>query len=162
MLSWYRSTCRRSNPRPLYARHCDSASTLWRWTLYAFKLPITEKRGRVVFLFTNRSISIMNMQERGSHSIIFKTASPCILKVIFWVYDSRSKLNIVLGKKLVRCYVWSIALYDSETWTLRKLEWKYLESFEMWCWRRMEKITWARTRSWTYRREEETSKSYPT
>ena len=31
----------------------------------------------------------------------------------------------------VRCYVWSIALYGSETWTLRKLERKYLESFEM-------------------------------
>jgi len=54
-----------------------------------------------------------------------------------------SKLNIELNKKLVRCYVWSIALYGSETWTLRKLEWKYLESFEMWCWRRMEKIKWS-------------------
>ena len=26
--------------------------------------------------------------------------------------------------------------------TLRKLERKYLESFDMWCWRRMEKIKW--------------------
>ena len=51
-----------------------------------------------------------------------------------------SKLNIELKKKLVRCYVWSIALYGSETWTLRKLECKYLESFGTWCWRRMEKI----------------------
>ena len=51
-----------------------------------------------------------------------------------------SKLNIELKKKLVRCYVWSIALYGLETWTVRKLEQKYLESFEMWCWRRMEKI----------------------
>ena len=51
-----------------------------------------------------------------------------------------SKLNIVLKKKLVRCYVWSIVLYGSETWTLRKFEQKYLESFEMQCWRRMEKI----------------------
>jgi hypothetical protein len=55
----------------------------------------------------------------------------------------KSKLNIELAKKLVRCYVWSIALYGSETWTLRKLEQKYLESFEMWCWRRMEKIKWS-------------------
>jgi hypothetical protein len=31
-------------------------------------------------------------------------------------------LNIELGKKLVRRYVWSIALYSSETWTLRKLK----------------------------------------
>ena len=50
------------------------------------------------------------------------------------------RICIELEKKLVRCYVWSIVLYDSETWTLRKLERKYLESFEMWCWRRMEKI----------------------
>jgi hypothetical protein len=42
-----------------------------------------------------------------------------------------SKLNIEHRKKLVRCYVWSIALYGSETWTLRKLERKYLESFEV-------------------------------
>ena len=43
-----------------------------------------------------------------------------------------SKLNIGLKKKMDRCYVWSIALYGSETWTLSTLEWKYLESFEMW------------------------------
>jgi hypothetical protein len=53
-----------------------------------------------------------------------------------------SNLNIELNKKLVRCYVWSIALYGSETWKLRKLERKYFESFEMWFWRRMEKIKW--------------------
>ena len=23
-----------------------------------------------------------------------------------------------------------------------KLEWKYLESFEVWCWRKMQKIKW--------------------
>ena len=27
-----------------------------------------------------------------------------------------SKLNIELRKKLVKCYVWSTALYGSETW----------------------------------------------
>jgi hypothetical protein len=32
-------------------------------------------------------------------------------------------------------------LYGAETWTLRKVDKKYLESFEMWCWRRME-ISW--------------------
>jgi hypothetical protein len=33
-------------------------------------------------------------------------------------------------------------LYGAERWTLRKIDQKYLESFEMWCWRRMEKISW--------------------
>ena len=53
-----------------------------------------------------------------------------------------SKINLQLKKKFVKCYVWSIALYGSETWTLREKERKYLEAFEMWCWRKMEKIDW--------------------
>jgi hypothetical protein len=53
-----------------------------------------------------------------------------------------SKLDFNLWKKLVKCYIWSIALYGAETWTLRKVDQKYLECFEMWCWRRMEKISW--------------------
>jgi hypothetical protein len=54
-----------------------------------------------------------------------------------------SKLDLTLRKKLVICYIWSIALCGAETWTLRKVDRKYLQSFEMWCWRRMEKICWA-------------------
>jgi hypothetical protein len=42
----------------------------------------------------------------------------------------------------VKCYIWSIALYGAETWTLRAVDQKRVESFEMWCWRRMEKISW--------------------
>jgi hypothetical protein len=53
-----------------------------------------------------------------------------------------STLDLELRKKLVKCYVWSIALYGAENWTLRAVEQKHLESFEMWCWRRMEKFSW--------------------
>ena len=49
-----------------------------------------------------------------------------------------SKLDLNLRKKLVKCYIWSMALYGAETWTLWAADQKYLESFEMWCWRRME------------------------
>jgi hypothetical protein len=38
----------------------------------------------------------------------------------------------------VKCYTGSTALYGAETWTPRKAELKYLESFEMCNWRRME------------------------
>jgi len=53
-----------------------------------------------------------------------------------------STLDLELRKNLVKCYVWSIALYGNETWALRAVDQKHLESFEMWCWRRMEKISW--------------------
>ena len=44
-------------------------------------------------------------------------------------------------KKPVKCYILSIALYGAEIWTLRADQ-KRLESFQMWCWRRMERISW--------------------
>ena len=47
-----------------------------------------------------------------------------------------------LGKKLVKCYIWSMALICAETWTLRAADKKYPESSEMWCWRRIERISW--------------------
>jgi len=53
-----------------------------------------------------------------------------------------STLDLELRKKLVKCYIWSIALYGAETWTLRAVDQKHLESFEMWCWRRKAKISW--------------------
>jgi hypothetical protein len=49
-----------------------------------------------------------------------------------------SKLDFSLRKKLVTCYIWSIALNGAVTRTLRKVDQKYLESFKLWCWRRME------------------------
>jgi hypothetical protein len=48
------------------------------------------------------------------------------------------KLCLNLRKKLVKCYIWSTALYGAEILTFRKVDEKLLESFEMWCWRRME------------------------
>jgi hypothetical protein len=38
--------------------------------------------------------------------------------------------------------MWSIALYGAETWTLWAVGQKHLEVSEIWCWRRMEKISW--------------------
>jgi len=58
------------------------------------------------------------------------------------IYIFTSTLDLELRKKLLKCYVWSIALYGAETWTLRAVDQKHLESFEMCCWRRMGKISW--------------------
>jgi len=36
----------------------------------------------------------------------------------------------------------SITLYGAEAWALRKVDQKYLRGSRMWCWRRMEKMSW--------------------
>jgi hypothetical protein len=56
-------------------------------------------------------------------------------------YFIRTKVFVPSYFFLVKCYIWSIALYGAETWTLRAVDQKHLESFEVWCWRKMEKIS---------------------
>ncbi|KAI5634899.1 hypothetical protein NE865_12382 [Phthorimaea operculella] len=58
-----------------------------------------------------------------------------------------SKISKNVKKRLVKTYIWSIALYGSETWTMTQRDRERLEAFEMWCWRRMEKISWTEKRT---------------
>ncbi|KAI5715577.1 hypothetical protein M8J77_018806 [Diaphorina citri] len=53
-----------------------------------------------------------------------------------------NNINIHLRKQLIKTLVWSIALYGSETWVIGMAERKKIEAFEMWCWRKMNKIKW--------------------
>ncbi|KAJ4438325.1 hypothetical protein ANN_14267 [Periplaneta americana] len=46
-----------------------------------------------------------------------------------------------LRKRLVKCFVWNVALYGAETWILGRNEEKRIEAFEMWIWRRMEHVS---------------------
>jgi len=40
-----------------------------------------------------------------------------------------STLDLELRMKLVKCYIWSTALYGAETWTLRAVDKKRLKKF---------------------------------
>ena len=55
------------------------------------------------------------------------------------LFSSR-RLYLNLRKKLTKCYFWVIVWYGAENWTLWKVDQKYLESFEAWRWRRLEKL----------------------
>jgi len=52
-----------------------------------------------------------------------------------------SKLHIHLRKTLVKCYILNTAMHGAETWTFQKVGQKNLKSFEMWFWKRTEKIS---------------------
>ncbi|PGH37326.1 MAG: hypothetical protein CRN43_21840 [Candidatus Nephrothrix sp. EaCA] len=55
--------------------------------------------------------------------------------------------NRDIKKKMVKSLVWSVTLYGAETWTMRKADVKGIEAFEMWIWRRMERISWTEHRT---------------
>ena len=45
-----------------------------------------------------------------------------------------------MKKRIIKSMVWSVALYGAETWTIRKEDIRKIEAFEMWIWRKMERI----------------------
>uniref|UniRef100_A0A8D8UV16 Craniofacial development protein 2 n=2 Tax=Cacopsylla melanoneura TaxID=428564 RepID=A0A8D8UV16_9HEMI len=51
-------------------------------------------------------------------------------------------LSLDLRVRMLKCYVFSVLYYGVETWTLNKECEKRLEAFEMWTYRRMQRISW--------------------
>src|SRR6218665_719463 len=54
----------------------------------------------------------------------------------------RKSLNKDMQKRIIKAIIWSVAFYVAETWTNKKEDIQRLEAFEMWVWRKMEKISW--------------------
>ena len=44
--------------------------------------------------------------------------------------------------KLVKVLVFPIVIYGAETWTMRKHERMKIDAFELWCWRRVLRVSW--------------------
>ena len=61
------------------------------------------------------------------------------------------KLDINLRKKLVNCYIWSIALYGAENWTLRKIDRNVVQTIKR---RKANWIGQISRRNWRYWRKE--------
>ncbi|KAF7252108.1 putative uncharacterized transposon-derived protein F52C9.6, partial [Varanus komodoensis] len=56
--------------------------------------------------------------------------------------------DITLPTKMciVKAMVFSFAMYGCESWTIRKAERRRIETFELWCWRRLLRVPWTARR----------------
>ena len=48
---------------------------------------------------------------------------------------------------LVRTMVFPVVMYGCESWTVKKADCQRIDAFELWCWRRLLRITWTARRS---------------
>ena len=48
---------------------------------------------------------------------------------------------------LVTALVFPVAMYRCESWTIKKAEHQRIDSFELWCWRRLLRVPWTARRS---------------
>jgi hypothetical protein len=83
----------------------------------------------------------------------------CIIKIRTRIAQAKSafiknknllyinNMSIKIRKRFIKLYAWSVVLYGCETWILNKVEQRTFESFEIWCWRWMLKVSWIEHRT---------------
>ena len=62
------------------------------------------------------------------------------------IFKSR---DITLPTKvcLVKAMVFPVVMYGCESWTIKKAECRRIDAFELWCWRRLLRVSWTARRS---------------
>ena len=62
------------------------------------------------------------------------------------IFKSR---DITLPTKvcLVKAMVFPVVMYGCESWTVKKAEYQRIDTFELWCWRRLLTVPWTARRS---------------
>ena len=62
------------------------------------------------------------------------------------IFKSR---DITLPTKvhLVKAMVFPVVMYVCESWTVNKAECRRIDAFELWCWRRLLRVSWTAKRS---------------
>ena len=48
---------------------------------------------------------------------------------------------------LVKAVVFPVVMYGCEIWTVKKAEHRRIDAFELWCWRRLLRVSWTARRS---------------
>ena len=49
--------------------------------------------------------------------------------------------------RLVKAMVFPVVMYGCESWTIKKVERRRIDAFELWCWRRLLRVPWTARRS---------------
>ena len=66
-----------------------------------------------------------------------------------WIAYSKAETIITLPTKfhLVKALVFPVVLYGCGSWTVKKAEYRRIDAFELWCWRRLLRVPWTARRS---------------
>ena len=62
------------------------------------------------------------------------------------IFKSRD-ITLPTKVRLVKAMVFPVVMYGCESWTIKKAECQKIDAFELWCWRRLLKVTWTTRRS---------------
>ena len=56
-------------------------------------------------------------------------------------------ITLLTKVHLVKAMVFSVVMYECESWTIKKAQHWGIDAFELWCWRRLLRVPWTAWRS---------------
>ena len=62
------------------------------------------------------------------------------------IFKSRD-ITLPTKVRLVKAMVFPVVMYGCESWTVKKAECQRIDAFELWCWRRLLRVSWTARRS---------------
>ena len=62
------------------------------------------------------------------------------------IFKSRD-ITLPTKDHLVKAIVFPVVMYGCESWTIKKVEHRRIDAFELWCWRRLLRVPWTARRS---------------
>ena len=62
------------------------------------------------------------------------------------VLESRA-ITLLTKVRLVKAMVFPVVMYGCESWKIKKAKCRRTDAFELWCWRRLSRVTWTTRRS---------------
>ena len=65
---------------------------------------------------------------------------------LYSIFQSRD-ITLPTKVRLVKAMVFPVVMYGCESWTVKKAECQRIETFELWCWRRLLRVPWTARRS---------------
>ena len=62
------------------------------------------------------------------------------------ILESRD-ITLPTKVRLAKAMVFPVVMYGCESWTIKKAEHRTIDAFELWCWRRLLRVSWTVRRS---------------
>ena len=62
------------------------------------------------------------------------------------IFKSRD-ITLPTKVRLVKAMVFPVVMYGCKSWTVKKAECRRIDAFELWCWRRLLRVSWTARRS---------------
>ena len=56
-------------------------------------------------------------------------------------------ITLLTKVHIVKAMIFPVVMYGCESWTIKKAGWQRIDAFELWCWRRLLRVSWTAKRS---------------